>query len=426
MSESMLLDRLLESAPASPVFSDAVRNAAAGAAREFGLPGRHIEGWRYTPVRRLESLDLQGEAGSEPLLKGALSDLPDLGGQRLVFAGGRFVADLSRLETVPGLLVGNLAARSDADGLEIPSWQDAGDTFVCVNTAAATDGAHIVVDDNVEVTRPIHIVVLQDGTSAAHLHHAITVGNGARVSIVEHYVSGGDQPGLINTVNRTQVGRDSLLRHVRLQQAADSTALLLQQQVNVRAGGHYDYFSQDLGGDLVRTDLNVALVESDARCDLAGIYLTRDSQLVDNHLTVAHSMPNTTSSMNYKGVLNDRSTGVFNGRVLVEAGADGTDATQSNDNLVLSRDAQINTKPELEIYADDVKCAHGTTVGQLDESALFYLRSRGIPRRAARNLLTYAFCTSLLEDFPIAELKDFMIAGLVARLPEPDAIEDLT
>lgn len=426
MGESILLDWLLGSQPVRPVFPDAVRLAAAGAAREFGLPGRHIEGWRYTPVRRLESLAFDREGSSLESLEAALAELPDLGGQRLVFAGGRFVAELSTLESVPGLSVGNLAGRSDSDHPESPTWQDAGDTFVCVNAAAATDGAYIAVEDDVEVAHPIHLVVLQDGSPAAHLYHSITVGDGAQVTIVEHYLPAADQHSLINTVNRTRVGRKGRLSHVRLQQAAERNTLLIQQQVDVHADGHYDYFSQDLGGDLVRTDLKVALVESGAHCDLAGLYLTRDRQLVDNHLTVEHRKPDTTSSMNFKGVLNDHSTGVFNGRVLVEAGADGTDATQSNDNLVLSRDAQINTKPELEIYADDVKCAHGTTVGQLDEAALFYLRSRGISRRAARNLLTYAFCTSLLDDFSITELKEFMIAGLVARLPEPDAIEDLT
>lgn len=426
MGELMLLDRLLASEPASPVFPDAVREAAADAAREYGLPGRHIEGWRYTPVRRLEGLNIEHAAADRHALESAVAQLPDLGGSRLVFVGGRLDPSLSSLQQVPGLTVGHLAGRSGrGDKLEAPSWQDAGDTFVCINAAAATDGAYIIVDDNAAIANPIHIVVLQDAAAAAHLFHLITVGTGAKVSIVEQYLSVADQQGLINTVNRTRVGRNSVLQHIRLQQGGDRATILLKQEVSVCADARFDYFSQDLGGDLVRTDLTVALDEPQAHCDLTGIYLTRDEQLVDNHLTVEHRKPNTTSSMNFKGVLNERSTGVFNGRVLVEAGADGTDATQSNDNLVLSRDAQINTKPELEIYADDVKCAHGTTVGQLDEAALFYLRSRGIPRHVARNLLTYAFCTSLLETLSVTELKDFMTAGLVARLPEPDAVEDL-
>ena len=311
--------------------------------------------------------------------------LPDAAA-RLVFAGGVFRADLST--SVPGF-----ARFADEPDFGTLSWPDR-DPMVALNTMLAEDGAVLTIPDNHDAGIVFLVHAGIDGTSA-HPRHMIRLGRGARLTLME--MSGGDGSYLHNPVFEIHVADGAVLTHVRTQSESTSAFHLATIYAAVAAGGTYDSFTLNIGGRITRTEIHTLLDGVGAVAHMNGAQLLTGSQHADFTSVVRHAAPKGTSRQTVKNVLAGQSRGVFQGRIEVARGAQGTDGYQMNRALLLSPDAEIDTKPELEIFADDVKCSHGATVGELDAEQLFYLRSRGIPDQEARSILVRAFLAEALD-----------------------------
>ncbi len=398
--------------PAPSPFAAEVREAGRRRFADLGVPTPRQEDWKYTsllPVTRETWTLRDGGAG---LISAAEADRLSFGAwakYRIVFAGGWVEPSLSTFPPAgAGVRVMPLAeALADASGPAARLLQEAEENALgALNEAFLQDGVFIDIAADADVAEPIVLLHVGADRAMAHPRILVSAGRGSRATIVEHFVS--TAPGAVtftNAVTDVRVGENAALTHVRIQREGAGAHQVSQLRVHQERDSRFRGGVYTLGGRLVRNDAMIRLAGEGAECWLDGLYLTAGEQHVDNHTTVVHAVPNCQSHELYKGVLAGKSTGVFNGRVLVPQDAQKTNAEQENHNLLLSRDATINAKPQLEIYADDVKCSHGTTVGQLDETAVFYLRSRGVSEAAARGLLTYAFAVDLIERIEAEPLR---------------------
>ncbi|KJV29717.1 Fe-S cluster assembly protein SufD [Luteibacter yeojuensis] len=414
---------------------DAARRENLEAFAETGLPEGRNEAWKYTPLRALSQralalADAAMAAGAD--VPGALFALPGVDGGRAVFVDGVFRADLSSLDAGTGVELAPLAVALAAQpeplrfALANRYRRGAADAFAHLNAALATDGVVLRVADNAKVAKPLQIVHVTSGAQADTAWHArvlVEVGKGASVDIVEHFVSAGAATQLGTVVADYTVREGATLGLAILQDASPATTLIRRGQVRLDADAQATVHALELGGALVRHELTAEVVGDRARFDTRGVFALAGRQHLDTQLEVHHKARDTASDALWRGIADGRSRGVFRGAIVVAEGADGTDASLSNKNLLLSGSAEIDTKPELEIYADEVKAAHGATIGQLDERSLFYLRSRGIPLVEARSLLTLAFCRAALESLPNEALREHLGDLLVARLPASTAAE---
>ncbi len=360
-----------------------LRAAAADAFRTLGLPGatrgRRAEAWKYTTLQPLGGMSF-GSSGPPPAIA-----LPNAAA-RLVFAGGAFRADLST--SVPGF-----ARFADQPEFGELSWPDR-DPMVALNTMLAEDGAVLTIpnDRDAGIVFLVHAGI--DGTSA-HPRHMIRLGRGARLTLMELFE--GEGCYVHNPVSEIHVADGAVLTHVRMQTESTAAFHLATIYAAIAEGGTYDSFTLNIGGRITRTEVHTVLDGAGAVAHLNGAQLLTGSQHADFTSVVRHAAPKGTSRQTVKNVLAGQSRGVFQGRIEVARGAQGTDGYQMNRALLLSPDAEIDTKPELEIFADDVKCSHGATVGELDPEQLFYLRSRGIPDSEARAILVRAFLAEALD-----------------------------
>lgn len=289
-----------------------------------------------------------------------------------------------------------------------------------------TDGAYLHFGRGKVLDEPVHLLFLStEADGASHARNLIVAEQGAQATVIEHYAGVDDSVYFTNVVTRIFTDSNAAITHHKLQQesagAFHFAGIHAVQQRDSRLESH----SFSLGGALARNDITTTFDAHGCEATLNGLYLVDGLQHVDNHTRIDHRQPNGTSREHYRGVLGGRSHAVFNGRVIVQPGAQKTNAYQANHNLLLSRDAEVDTKPELEIYADDVKCNHGATVGQLDEAQLFYLRSRGIEEAMARNLLVHAFAHDVIERIRVASLRTRLEQILMARLPQDERLGEL-
>ncbi|MEW9573251.1 Fe-S cluster assembly protein SufD [Rhodanobacter sp. Si-c] len=410
--------------PASGIaWLDALRRGQLDAFAAAGLPDTRMEAWKYTALRALgQRRYANGDAqAATRAIDPAAYALPGVDGARLVFVNGVFRADLSALDDLPaGLTLQPLsqALRQDAEPLRFVLSRhepEQGDAFVRLNAALAGDGVVLRVAAGAKIAAPVHLVFLgapAEVELAWHLRHVIELGEGAELMLVEHHAAGGEQQHLGTAVGDITLRDSAVLRHVLFQQAATGSSLVRRGRLQLGARAQATLHVLELGGALVRHELRAELVGDGARLDTRGVFMPHGRQHIDTQLAIRHQALGTASESVWRGVADQRGRGVFRGAILVAPGADGSDAGLSNKNLLLSGQAEIDTKPELEIYADEVKAAHGATVGQLDERSLFYLRSRGIPQDEARVLLTAAFCRMVLDDLPNAALREHL-AGLL-------------
>ncbi|MGR8919346.1 MAG: Fe-S cluster assembly protein SufD, partial [Gammaproteobacteria bacterium] len=325
---------------------------------------------------------------------------------RLVFVNGHHRADLGRLAALPdGARVRPLATVLESEPELLRDVFDDAESaaFSRLNTATVGDGVLIEIDDDVIVDEPVALVFVGLGEVPVVRSPRVVIraGRHARLSVIEHYLSLDGERGLTNVVTNLRLAAGARLDHHRLQDEAESSANVGRIVASVGENATFNSDSVVFGGALTRVDIDVDLVGRGARCRLNGLFTGRGEQHVDHHTTVNHAVPDTHSEELYRGILDGRSRGVFNGKVIVHRDAQQISARQASNNLLLSRQAEIDTKPELEIYADDVACAHGATVGELDPAALFYLRSRGVPEAEARALLTYAFAEAVVREIPL-------------------------
>jgi len=407
---------------------DAARRENREAFAAGGLPDTRVEAWKYTALRALAQRSFaSGDANAQTrAVDPSILALPGVDGPRLVFVNGVFRADLSALDSVPaGLTLQPLsqALQGDPEPLRFAlsrHYRETGDAFARINAASADDGVVLRVDANVKVVTPVQLLFVGAAAEvdlAWHARNVIELGEGAELTLVEQHVGSGEQVHLATLVSDIKLREGARLHHIVLQNAAIGANLIRRSGLRLHARAQATLHVLELGGALVRHDLQAELIGDGAQLDTRGVFMPHGRQHIDTQLAIRHQALNTTSSSNWRGVANDRARGVFRGAIVVAPGADGSDASLSNKNLLLSPSAEIDTKPELEIHADEVKAAHGATVGQLDERSLFYLRSRGIPQAEARALLTAAFCRAVLDDLPNEALREHLSAMLVAQLP---------
>jgi Fe-S cluster assembly protein SufD len=376
----------------------ALRAAAAAAFRTAGLPGgtqqRRIEAWKYTTLRAVAETPFRQDSAPRHEAETILAGLPLLDAPRIVFVDGIFRNDLS---TMPATGFARFAEQPDFGTL---SWPDR-EPMVALNTMLAADGAALHVPAGHD-GGTLQLVSIATGNADNHPRHSICLGKDAKLTLVE--ISAGQGTYLLNTVAEIHVAPGAHLTHIRLQDEAQTAFHVSTTYADVEAGATYDSFTLNLGARLSRTEVHAQLTGPGAIAHLNAAQILTGSQHADFTTVVGHTAPKCTSRQTVKNVLAGRSRGVFQGKIEVARDAQKTDGYQMNQALLLSPDAEIDSKPELEIFADDVKCSHGATVGELDAEQLFYLRSRGIPDAEARSILVRAFLAEALDavtDEPI-------------------------
>jgi Fe-S cluster assembly protein SufD len=397
---------------AAPDWLRQVREAAMARFQELGFPTarRGNEAWKYTDIRPVVSAGLAPVVPDAPMAV-TQADLASFSfgephWNLLVFVDGRFAPSLSAVQALPrGVHLGGLAGAvaTDADLVQAHLAHYAGyqdHAFAALNTAMARDGAFIYVPDEADVKVPVRVLYLssaQGDQAVAYPRTLVVVGRDARVTLIEIYgaLTGGRY--LANAVTEVMVGQGASVRHYRLQRHSESAFHVGATNVVQTEGSSYHTFALDLGGGLVRNDLNVLLDGEYASCAIGGAYLVTRRQHLDNHAIIDHATPHTTSQELYKGVLNGRSRAVFHGSIIVRPNAQKVDSRQEARNLLLSPEAEADSQPAFWIYADDVKCSHGAASGKIDENSLFYLRARGIGEQEARALLTHAFVAEVTD-----------------------------
>lgn len=401
-----------------------IRRSALQTFETLGFPTIRHEEWKYSNVKAMVGQAYAFDNGTA-LTADELGTLqiPNLEGNILYFVNGHYRADLSQIVSpATHLQIRSFAEaiQTDAEtiGLHFSRYADFQDSaFTALNTAFAYDGVFIRVPDNKVVEEPVILRFITDVRTqnvAAQPRNLIVIGRNADVKIAESYRTIGDKAAFTNIVTEVVVAADARVEHYRVQNDSQQTNHICRTQVSQADNSHYYNATITLNGGFVRNDLNIVLNGEHCEAFMYGLYMPNGTQHIDNHTLVDHAMPNSYSNELYKGILNDKGTGVFNGKIYVRPDAQKTNAYQSCKNVVLSPEASMNTKPQLEIYADDVKCSHGTTTGKLNEEALFYLQSRGIPKEAARTLLLYAFAEEVVRNIKIKPIREYL-EGVVAE-----------
>jgi len=393
----------------------------AGIARfaELGFPTVQDEDWRFTNLTPLTRLPLRpaSEPANDAAVKAALEKYPfaRLPGARLVFVNGEYSPQLSSSRGLPaGARVSNLAAGLVADSESIKKHLSLyalteDNAFAAMNQAFFTDGGFVQVPAGTAVADPIQLVFVSTAKhngETSQLRNLILAGANSRVMIIESYLAADDAAYFTNAVTEIVAGDDAALEHVKFQDEAAAAFHLATIAGQLGRSSRVNLHSFALGAKLSRNNIRTRLAGEGLECVLNGLYLTRGEQLADHHMIVEHAQPHCASHEYFNGILDDKSKGVFHGRILVREIAQKTDAKQTNKNLLLSDDATADTKPQLEIYADDVKCTHGATVGQLNAESIFYLRARGIGVANARRMLIHAFAGEIIARVKHAAVRE--------------------
>lgn len=397
---------------------DALRRAVAN-----GFPGPRDENWKYTSVAALEkrAFTLTTSAASVDPSVIAATGIQGLDTDRAIFVDGRFQASLSRL---PSAVCAHTLTADDARQLLAAPAEWEQDTFFNLNTALFQDGLLLELDAACD--RPLELVHLslpRGKPASQHPRCVLRLGPGAKLLLIERYIGVDDAEVFTNSCLQIVLQQGASLEHVRLQTDSAKGFHLERLLVRQAAGSSYVSHNLQLGSHWSRLDLHTKLEAPGAHATLNGFYAVNGRQHADTHTRIDHLAPGATSDELYRGILDGQGRAVFNGKVLVAKHAVKTDAQQANHNLILSRGAEIDTKPELEIYADDVKCSHGASIGQLDEQQLFYLRSRGLDTVAAREMLIAAFAEVVFSRLPSAALQTHarrLLAGILPQIRTPE------
>jgi Fe-S cluster assembly protein SufD len=421
-----------------------LREAGMAGFTKLGFPTLKDEDWRFTNVAPIAQLTAQpavpaavSGAESKILDEAAFAKLP---GNRLVFVNGFFSEELSALKSLAdGARVESLsAALNGGAGRPPANGQDARDTiekhlgkhartadnaFAALNQAFFNDGAFIFVPPGVEIAEPVQLIYISSAKKSGETiqpRNLIIAGANSRLTVVESYLSARNTAYFTNAVTEIVAGDNASLEHVKIQDEAAEAFHIATIAGEFGRASNVTVHSFALGARLSRNNIRARLAGEGLECILNGLYLTRGEQLADHHMIVEHAQPHCASHEYFNGILDDKSKGVFHGRIYVHPAAQKTDAKQTNKNLLLSDDATADTKPQLEIYADDVKCTHGATIGQLNDESIFYLRSRGLGTETARRMLIHAFAGEIIERVkcgPVREQLDKVIRDRLEANP---------
>lgn len=417
-----------------PDWLRAIRKDGKARFENLGLPGPKEEAWRNTNLSAIVGTSFHGVDTApvtiDPDTLPAVARLA-LGGPRLVFGGCRFDEKLSSVEGLAKRIwIGSLSRAMQ----EIPDRlqehlaridEGASAAFHALNGALLDDGAVVIVPDDLTVEAPIEIVYASGASepTATHPRTLIVVGRNSRCTVVETYVGTGGESYFTNAVSEVLVGDNAHVDHLRIQHEDESAYHIGTAWSRQGRDSRYTAFNIDLGAKLARHDTRAVLNGDGGNINLYGLYLTSGEQHVDNHTILDHARPHCDSRELYKGILAGRSRTIFSGRIIVRQEAQKTDAKQSNPNLLLSNEALAHTRPQLEIYADDVKCTHGATIGRMSDDAIFYLRSRGIGKAEAKQLLIRAYAGEVLEQVPVVPVREVLEAEINGRLQQLQASE---
>lgn len=382
-----------------------------------GIPGRKHEEYKYLNI----DLMLKGEfslALSKTLDRKQIEHLEILNGAYvIIIENGIFIEGLSKLQDLPkGLIICSLAkaSKDHSSVFEKHYAQNAdinADAFIALNTAMAKDGVFVHVQKNTIIEKPVHIIHVSTAiqNSIINPRNLIIVEANAQVKIIESYETIDSTAKVFNNaLTEIVVEENAIVDHYKIQDENNFGYLLNTTQIIQKGKSVFTTHTFTLSGSLVRNNLNIVLDDEGIESNLNGLYLTNENQIVDNHTLVDHRKPKCNSNELYKGIIDGKSTATFNGKIFVRKDAQKTNAFQSNKNILLSDDGTINTKPQLEIYADDVKCSHGTSTGKLDEEKVFYLRARGLSETSAKKLLMHAFASEVVDTIKIDVLRDYV------------------
>lgn len=393
------------------------RQAALEHLRKNGLPTTRDEDWKYTDLSMIVDIGnrwLEG-LGQQPLpteIGGAVDEIcGSIDADWLIVLGGQIDENSLSRFSPSGVTIERLTESADDVLFDAPL----GD----LNTALLQDGLRIRVDGDATLARPIGILVIDDAMAGAVMSQTrveIEVMANSSASFVEYHASSGSADSYANSVTSLDLGHGSHVNFVRIQDRALHHNHTSRLAVTTSRDSSFNHCAFDLGGRMIRNDIAIEIAERGGQIAFDGLYLVGDGQHVDNHTRADHRVGPAKSHQEYRGILTGKARGVWNGKAIVHEGADGTDAEQANHNLLLSDKAEVDAKPELEIYADDVKCSHGTTVGQLDETSLFYLRTRGLSRPEAKQILTRAFAQAIVSKSPISSIHDMLAQKISQRL----------
>ena len=419
---SALLDSL-----ASAFRGDAARREVLDAALRDGLPHARSEAWKYTSLRALERRAF-APAAHAPVDAALLARIPS---PRLVFVNGRFDPDLSKVDALPAgvtLRPFSQLLTGDADAREANilgrRFERTDEVFARLNAALADEGAVLQANEGVICDEPLHLVFVGatvDGDHAWHARHLIELRRNVRLVLVEHHLASGGHAHLGNSLAHVHLAPGASLVHARIQDEAQRATLLARTDAVLARDAHYARVDLELGAALSRHELNVRLEGEGARLSANGVLLGTGRRHVDTRLGIEHIARDTACELLWRGLAAGRSRVVFHGGITIRAGADGSDANLANKNLLLSEQAEIDTQPVLEIHADEVKAAHGAAVGQLDPTAMFYLRSRGLPEAQARRLLTAAFAREAALAAQAPALREILRQALDTALTRLEA-----
>ncbi len=423
-------EKYLNGEKLSPVHS--LRRRAIEKFSELNFPDLHQEEWRFTDVspilRHTFSPARPGELRG--LIKDKLSHFLFGGMQShlVVFVNGFYDHRLSSILDLPrGAFVGSLS-KAFEEGREsvlqnVSMCADTGEnSFTALNTSFVQDGAFVSLPAGVVLEHPVHLLFISTGSDnlIVQPRNLVITGEDSQLRFIEHYVSIGAGVYFTNAVTEINAGMNSVIDAVKVQSENEAAYHVATTAVALSSGASFDCHNIALGASIYRHNLNVMLKGEGSNTNLEGLYLTKSQQLSDTHTMIDHSSPRCTSQEHFKGILDDKSRGVFNGKILVRKGAQQTNSYQENRNIILSDEAKVDTKPQLEIFADDVKCSHGATVGQLSKESVFYLTSRGIGEEQAKLMLIYAFANDVLKNVKESEVRSELEGILSARILKGD------
>jgi Fe-S cluster assembly protein SufD len=391
---------------------------------ENGFPSVQNEDWKYTNVSAIVKENFGFEASSidAEMLKNFTC--PESKQSQLVFVDGKLNKEFSDISALPENVVALTFEEALKDERHAQTLKEKlaksvnydFNGFTALNTAFIDEGTFLHVPKNAIIETPILLLFVSTNNKASFPRVLIVAESFSKATVIESYARSNEAKYLTNAVVEVFVADEARIKHFRVQRESHEAFHYTATAVNVHRASFYDSTSINLGGKLSRHDINVKFNAEGGEAFVDGLYMLNDNQHHDTHSVIDHALPNCNSHQNYKGVLNDKSRGVFNGKVFVREDASGTDAQQSNKNLLLSNDARVDTKPQLEIFNDDVKCSHGATVGQLEEEELFYLLSRGLSENLARNLLTYGFAEEIINKVDIESIKKELDEAVLNRL----------
>jgi len=398
-----------------PNFAQSLRNEAKSALNDLDFPTSKTEYWKYTRIGKIinKTYFIQNE-NSVPQIDVANFSIPELDANTVVLINGYYNTELSNIKAQDGVTIQSLKnAIQEADDVvanklgKIANAKN--EIFIALNTLSFTDGVAISIDKNVVAEKPIHIInVVTENNLISNTRVLVQAQNNASVKIIESFVNLGGEESFANNVAEFFLSANAQVEYNKLQNKEGESYQIATEQVYQEDSSTFTINTITLDGTLVRNNLNIEVDAEGCETNLNSIYLGKNNNHIDNHTIVDHLKPNCNSNEVYKGILDDNSVGVFNGKVFVRPNAQKTNAFQQNNNILLTDDAVINSKPELEIYADDVKCSHGSTTGQLDDEAIFYLQARGISKKSAVNLMITAFAKDALEGITIEALKEYV------------------